>query len=133
MLAEVPGLPTEAKRYVDRVTRMAETQNAELVLLRQQLAEKNQILQARKKRTKGKRVRLEGEYVYSTPKVLGVAREAEATPVAKRPRGRPHKQLTKKAYNSDKKNKFINQSKVLKEELNNIVASRTRSKRARLT
>ena len=83
VLAEVPGLPTEAKRYVDRVTRMAETQNAELVLLRQQLAEKNQILQARKKRTKGKRVRLEGEYVYSTPKVLGVAREAEATLVAK--------------------------------------------------
>jgi hypothetical protein len=37
-------------------------------------------------------VRLEGEYVFLTHKVLEIAREAEAERPAKRPRGRPRKQ-----------------------------------------
>ncbi|KAF2728076.1 hypothetical protein EJ04DRAFT_450019, partial [Polyplosphaeria fusca] len=94
--------------------------------------EKDKVLQARKKRTKGKRVRLEGEYVYSTPKVLGVAREAEAKPVAKRPRGRPRKQPAEQIHDSDGADEFENRSEVLEEELDEVVASRTRSKRVRL-
>ena len=91
VLAQAPGLASPAKRYVDRVTRMAETQNTELTILRKQLQEKEGLLQARKVRTRGKRIRLEGEFVYSTQKVLEVAREAERKSVAKRPRGRPRK------------------------------------------
>ena len=37
-------------------------------------------------------MRLEGEFVFSTSKVLEIAREAEAERPAKRPRGRPRKQ-----------------------------------------
>jgi hypothetical protein len=40
VLSHVPELPSPAKRYVDRVTRMAETQNAELAILSKQLEEK---------------------------------------------------------------------------------------------
>ncbi|KFZ25223.1 hypothetical protein V502_00296, partial [Pseudogymnoascus sp. VKM F-4520 (FW-2644)] len=76
VLAQVPGLASPAKRYVDRVTCMAETQNTELLILAH---------------TRGKRVRLEGTFVYSTQDVLDVAREVETKPVAKRPRGRPRK------------------------------------------
>ena len=36
---------------------------------------------------------MEGVLVYSTQKVLNVAREAETKPVAKRARGRPRKHL----------------------------------------
>ncbi|KFZ23345.1 hypothetical protein V502_02176, partial [Pseudogymnoascus sp. VKM F-4520 (FW-2644)] len=90
-LAQVLGLASPAKRYVDRVTRMAETQNTELLILRKQLQEKEELLQARKAHTRGKRVRLEGTFVYSTQDVLDVAREVETKPVAKRPRGRLRK------------------------------------------
>lgn len=132
VLAEVPGLPSQAKRYVDRVTRMAETQNAELAILRKQLEEKDEVLQSRKKRTRGKRVRLEGEYVYSTPRVLQVAREAEAKPVAKRPRGRPRKQVVEQSEDSDEPVVLDDQSDTSDEELVDVVAGRTRSKRPRL-
>jgi hypothetical protein len=37
-------------------------------------------------------VRLEGEFMFLTTKVLEIAREAEAERLAKRPRGRPRKQ-----------------------------------------
>ncbi|KAF2726811.1 hypothetical protein EJ04DRAFT_452609 [Polyplosphaeria fusca] len=90
------------------------------------------MLQARKKRTKGKRVRLKGEYVYSTPKVLGVAQDAEATPVAKRPRGRPRKQPVQEDNASDGYIEPEDQSNVSEEDLIDVVASRTRSKRVRL-
>jgi hypothetical protein len=91
VLAQTPGLISPAKRYVDRVTRMAETQNAELILMRKQLQDQQELLQVRKTHKRGKRVRLEGEFVYSTQKVLDIARDAESARAAKRPRGRPRK------------------------------------------
>ena len=36
-------------------------------------------------------MRLEGEFVYSTQKVLDIARDAESVMAPKRPRGRPRK------------------------------------------
>ena len=92
VLAETPGLPSPAKRYVARVTRMTETLAAENTLLRRQNQEQGELLKARKSHKRGKRVRLEGEFVYSTEKVLEVAREAEAERPAKRRRGRPRRQ-----------------------------------------
>jgi DDE superfamily endonuclease len=91
VLTQTLGLFSPAKRYIDRVTRMAETQNAELILMRKQLQDQQELLQARKTHKRGKRVRLEGEFVYSTQKVLEVAREAEVVHGPKRPRGRPRK------------------------------------------
>jgi uncharacterized glyoxalase superfamily protein PhnB len=91
VLAEVPGLPSPAKRYADRVTRLTETLSTEVTVLRSQLGERDELLQARKTHKTGKRVRLEGKFVYSTEEVLNVAREAEAARAAKRPRGRPRK------------------------------------------
>jgi hypothetical protein len=41
VLAQAQNLPSPAKRYVDRVTRIAETQNSELTILRKELQEKN--------------------------------------------------------------------------------------------
>jgi hypothetical protein len=92
VLAETPGLPSPAKRYVARVTRMTETLAAENTLLRRQCQGQEELLRARKSHKRGKRVRLEGEFVYSTEKVLEIAREAEAERPAKRRRGRPRRQ-----------------------------------------
>ncbi len=71
---------------------MTETLAAENTLLRRQNQGQEELLKARKSHKRGKRVRLEGEFMYSTNKVLEIAREAEAERPAKRLRGRPHKQ-----------------------------------------
>ncbi len=92
VLAETPGLPSPAKRYVARVTRITETLAAENTLLRRQCQGQEELLKARKSHKRGKRVRLEGEFVFSTGKVLEIAREAEAERPAKRLRRRPRKQ-----------------------------------------
>ena len=92
VLAQTPGLASPAKRYVARVTRMTETLAAENTLLRRQNQEQGELLRARKSHKRGKRVRLEGEFVFSTEKVLEIAREAEGERPTKRLRGRPRKQ-----------------------------------------
>jgi DDE superfamily endonuclease/Tc5 transposase DNA-binding domain/helix-turn-helix, Psq domain len=101
VLAQSSEIPTAARRYVDRVTRMAETQNAELVLLRKRVEDQNTLLNMRKTRKTGKRVKLEGVTVYSTPDVLRVAREAETKPETKRPRGRPRKRPIEEIESDD--------------------------------
>ena len=129
VLAQAPGLASPAKRYVDRVTRMAETQNTELTILRQQLQEKDKLLQARKVRTRGKRVKLQGEFVYSTQKVLDVAREAETKPVVKRLRGRPRKRPIEEIEDEEEAEILEDSSSTSEEESINYVQWRVRSKR----
>jgi hypothetical protein len=91
VLARTPRLTSPAKRYVARVTRMTETLAAENILLRRQNQEQTKLLKARKSYKRGKRVRLEGEFMYSTSKVLEVTRETETERPAKRRRGRPRR------------------------------------------
>jgi hypothetical protein len=86
---QVPESPT--RRYAKRVTRLVESQNAELTLLRKELQECKDMLQTRKKQTTGKRIKLQGEFVFSTEEVLKIVREAEEKQQIKRPRGRPRK------------------------------------------
>lgn len=129
VLAQVPGLASPAKRYVDRVTCMAETQNTELLILRKQLQEKEELLQARKAHKRGKRVRLEGTFVYSTQDVLDVAREVETKLVAKRPRGRPRKRPVEEVEEEEDAEVLGNSSSASDNELVDYVARRTRSKR----
>lgn len=46
--------------------------------MRKELADKDKLLQMRKKRTTGKRIRLEGTFLFSQEKVVEVLRDAEA-------------------------------------------------------
>ncbi|RAL68366.1 hypothetical protein DID88_007097 [Monilinia fructigena] len=73
------------------MTRLVESQNAEIALLRKQLADAQEVIETRKKRTKGKRVKLQGQFVFSSEEVLKMVREAEEKPKEKKPRGRPRK------------------------------------------
>ncbi|OBT84787.1 hypothetical protein VE02_06922 [Pseudogymnoascus sp. 03VT05] len=86
-----PASPT--RRYAKRMTRLVESQNAELSILRKEVKEYKEILETRKKRTTGKRIKLQGEFVFSTEEVLKIVREAELKSTEKRPRGRPRKRL----------------------------------------
>jgi hypothetical protein len=131
VIANVPELPTPAKRYIRRITRMAETQNTELTIIRKNLEESQALLHARKTRKGGKRVRLEGEFVYSTPQVLSVAQETERTPVAKRPRGRPRKRPIEEVEDENEAEELEISSSESELELIECVARRTRSSRAK--
>ena len=51
---------------------------SENVILRRQVSEQQELLRTRKSRQKGKRVALEGRFVFSTEEILNIARKAEA-------------------------------------------------------
>ena len=87
---------TPAKRYAERITRMAETLNATNILQTKQLTELKTLLQARKIYIRGKRVRLDGVAVYNIRQILAVAREKEKTPTPKQLRGRLRKRSIEK-------------------------------------
>ena len=67
-----------------RLTQLLERQNAELVVIRKELEAQTAILNRRKTHKKGKRVKLQGQFVFSTAEVLKIAREAEKRPIAKK-------------------------------------------------
>lgn len=85
-----PGpLTSRAKRFGERMTRALEMTQSENVVLRRELAEARDLLRTRKSRRKGKRVALQGKFVFSTQEVLEVARQAEENAATKRGRKRP--------------------------------------------
>ena len=59
------------------MTTLVEKQTTKVILLERELNEARELAQKRKKRT-GKRIKLEGEFVYSTVTVLKIVEEAEA-------------------------------------------------------
>jgi hypothetical protein len=83
-IRDVDGVPSPAKRYAERMTRALETTQSELVTIRKELAEQRVLLQTRKGRKTGKRVKLKGRFVFSSREVLQIAKEAEEEAVAKK-------------------------------------------------
>ncbi|EDN97116.1 hypothetical protein SS1G_02044 [Sclerotinia sclerotiorum 1980 UF-70] len=79
------------KRYhalkVDRYSRIGvkRIQRAEW------LADAQEVIETRKKRIKGKRVKLQGQFVFSTKEILKIVHEAKEKPKEKKLRGRPRK------------------------------------------
>jgi hypothetical protein len=63
------------------MTRAFKSTQSELVTLRKRLADAEELLQARKRPKTGKRVSLQGKFVFSTVEVLEIARQAEAVSV----------------------------------------------------
>ena len=108
---------------------MAETQNTELNLIQKQLKKKDMLLKSQKTHKRGKRVRLEGKFLYSSQKVLEIAQEAETKKVVKQPRRWPHKQPIEEIEEEEEENTLEDSISVSEVELEECVAYRTRSKR----
>ena len=77
-IASASNVPSPVKHYGVRATRALETMQSENVILRRQVSEQQELLRTRKSRQKGKRVALEGRFVFSTEEILNIARKAEA-------------------------------------------------------
>ena len=79
-LSQISGasdVPSLAKRYSKRMSQAFEGSQSENVILRKRLAEAEELLRTRKKRTTGKRIALAGKFVFSTEEVLQIAKDAE--------------------------------------------------------
>lgn len=87
MIQTAQDLPSPAKRYTERMTRAFEITNSENITLQKQIQEQDKLLHARKAREKGKRVALKEQFVFSTQKVLEIAKAAEAETIKKRSHG----------------------------------------------
>jgi hypothetical protein len=122
---ESPASPT--RRYAKRVTQLVESQNAELTILRKEIQEYKELLQTRKKRTGGKRIKLQGEFVFSTEEVLKIVREAEKKPEQNRPRGRPRKRPIEEVDIEEEEEDIESSGSESDLDLDNCVARRTRS------
>jgi hypothetical protein len=122
-----PALPIQ--RYAKQMTRLVESQNTKLTILRKEVKEYKEILETRKKRTKGKRIKLQGEFVFSTKEVLKIVREAELKSTAKKPRGRPCKRPIEEVEEVEEQEEEEIGSSNSESESENCMAYRTRSSR----
>jgi hypothetical protein len=76
-LKNIQGVISPIKRYAERLTKTSEATQTELVTIRQQLAETQELQRSRKVRKRGKRVALTDQFVYSTREVLQIAQQAD--------------------------------------------------------
>ena len=81
-------LPMLAKRYISRLTQAFKATCTKNTTLRIENAKQRETLQSRKKQTTGKRVALQGKFVFSTQEVLEVAQQAEMATADKTSRKR---------------------------------------------
>lgn len=81
-------LTPRTKRYTGRMARGFERLHTELITMVQERNAQRELLEARKKRKKGKRVMLQNKFVFSTPEVLKITMEAESTSGKKKRRAK---------------------------------------------
>ncbi|KFY90442.1 hypothetical protein V500_05181 [Pseudogymnoascus sp. VKM F-4518 (FW-2643)] len=122
-----PTLP--AQRYAKQMTRLVESQNAELTILQKEVKEYKEMLKTRKKRTNSKRIKLQGEFVFSTKEVLNIVRKADLKSTKKRLCRRPRKRPIEEVEEGEEEEEEDINSSHLESESEECVARRTRSSR----
>jgi hypothetical protein len=85
VIRENPTIESPVKRYIARQTLAHERAHSEITLLQKENTEQRELLEARKKRTKGKRVALGSRYVFTTAEVLAIVKKSEIETAKKRP------------------------------------------------
>ena len=88
-----------------------------------------ELLQTRRKRTKGVRIVLEGHFVYSTQEVLDVVQKHENAQGVKRRRGRPRKTPIIENNEEEEIDSIEELFEGSESDLEESVAYRTRSRR----
>lgn len=76
-LRKMDGPALSIKRYTQRLTKVVESTQSELVTIRQQLAGTQALLRTRKGRKRGNRVSLQGKHVFGKEEVHEIAEQAE--------------------------------------------------------
>jgi hypothetical protein len=79
------------KRYIARLTQAFEAAFSKNATLRKENTKQRELLKTRKRRTTGKRVALNGKFVFRTQEVLETAKQAEEATAKKTSRKRRRK------------------------------------------
>ena len=82
------NLETPVKRYIERSGSALERTTSENTLLRKELTEARELLRVRSERKKGKRVAIEGRFVFNTKEILEIVEKAEAETAKAKPKKR---------------------------------------------
>ena len=77
-------MPTPAKRYSKRLISLVESQNSQLTTLKRTIQQQSELLNNRKKKQTGKRVKIAGKFVFTTEEVLKSVQQAEQESSAKK-------------------------------------------------
>ena len=75
-----------------------------------ELEEQRTILNQQKTHKKGKRVKLQDQFVFSTTEVLKIARKAKKRPVTKKLRGRPRKRSIEEVEEEEEEEEVLSDS-----------------------
>ena len=109
-LDEIPSLSDSVRRYTVRLITMVEFRHAELITARKELKLVKEILNTRKKRTKGKRVALEGKFVFFTQEVLDIAWVVEVETETKKKHKQPRKRTIDEILDEEEAETLENES-----------------------
>ena len=64
-----------------------------MIIMRKELKQQKELLNARKKHSKGKRIALQNKFMFTIEEVLEIAKKAESVNAAKNTRKRPRREL----------------------------------------
>ena len=109
-LQESTDLPSPARRYGERMTQAYEMAHSEMITMRKELKQQRELLEARKKRSKGKRIALQGKFVFTTEEVLQIAKEAESVSATKSAQKRPRKRPIQAVLDNEEEEMLDNNS-----------------------
>lgn len=102
-------LTSPIKRYMKRALHAYEMSNTTQTTMRKELAEKDKLLRTRTKRTTGKRVRLDGTFLFSQEKVVEILREAEAHIAGRKAKKRRKSKHTPSEIQDDREDMYENE------------------------
>ena len=95
-MQESTDLPSPVKCYGEWIACVYETAHSDIITMCKEFKQQNELFNARKKRKMGKRIALEGKFVFTIEEVLQVVKEAEAAMTAKQSRKQPRKRSIQK-------------------------------------
>jgi hypothetical protein len=119
-------LETPVKQYIKRSGAALERTSSENALLRRELTEARELLRVRKERKKGKRIAIEGKFVFNTQEILEVIEKAEV----EASKGKAKKRRTIKATTpeiEEEEEESIDED-ISESESNYIIVASSRSK-----
>ena len=101
-LNEIPSLLDLIQQYTTQLIMIIEFTHTKLITTQRKLKSAKEILNTRKKRTKNKKVALKSKFVFSTQKILNIARTAEAKTKTKKKHKQPRKHTIDEALDEKK-------------------------------
>ena len=112
MLHEISEMPLLVRRYGEQIARAYKIVHSNITIMREEPKQKDELLNARKKRKKGKRIAVERKFVFITKEILQLIKKIETKTTTKKIYKQPRKRPIQKILEDE-------EDEVLKNEASN--------------